>query len=72
MLSKVLGTWFHAWGTWYMILRIRVSGFESTGYMVSEILGYGVHNFSLPHLPLQILLVKFCGDPYGDSASVAV
>jgi len=29
-------------------LRYIVHGFESTGYMVSEVLGYRVHSFSLP------------------------
>jgi len=38
MVTKVLGTWFRAWGTWFIVAR--VSGFESMGYMLSEVLAY--------------------------------
>ena len=38
MVSKVLGTWFRAWGAWYR--EYEVPSFERTGYMVSEVLGY--------------------------------
>ena len=47
MVSKVLGTWFRVWDTWYMVSRLLgawcreyvVHGFESTGYMASRVWG---------------------------------
>ena len=39
-------------GTGYMVSRVRVFGFKSMEYTVSELLGYrdGIHSFSLPEL----------------------
>jgi len=45
MVSKVLGTWYLRY--WVRHFAFGVPGFESTGYMVSEVSGYGVYSFSL-------------------------
>jgi len=39
MVSRVRGIWLREYG---------IPGFVSTGYMVSEVLGYRVHSFSQP------------------------
>jgi len=31
MVSKVLGTWFRAWCTWYMVSRVGSTWFQEYG-----------------------------------------
>ena len=43
MVPRVQGIWFRAWGTGYMVSKVRVSDFESMGtqFQWYWVTGYG-------------------------------